>query len=112
MTTVELALVLPATYKIISLLVGAFISFLGYKLFMNGIWGEAGDVDAKFKDGSIVIRSAAPGTFFALFGAIIIGVTILKGWDVDVSSNAQNALSANILGVIDDGESLPDELPF
>lgn len=82
----DLAIILSMTaYKIISLVVGLLFSYMGYKLFMSGIWGDAGDIDSKFGDNRIVIKKAAPGTFFALFGAIIVGATIMKGLEYDQS---------------------------
>jgi len=60
-------------YKIVSLMVGLLFSYMGYKLFMSGIWGHAGEIDSQFGDNKLVIKKAAPGTFFSLFGAIIVG---------------------------------------
>lgn len=66
-------------YKIISLGIGFALCYLGYRLFMAGIWGESGDVEGSFGDNKVIVKKAAPGTFFALFGAIVIGLTILQG---------------------------------
>ena len=66
-------------YKLACLLVGAFFSLLGYKLFKSGIWGNAGELDTKFKDNKLVLKNAAPGTFFVVLGAAIIIVTLIQG---------------------------------
>ena len=76
----DIVLVMSFTlYKIVSLGVGALFCFLGYRLFMAGIWGNAGNLDAKFKDAKLVLKSAAPGTFFAVLGAAIVVVSLIQG---------------------------------
>jgi hypothetical protein len=68
-------------YKVITLLCGVFIIYLGYRLFTKGIFNEAGDLDASWKDMKLLVKRAAPGTFFALFGAIVIYLSVYKGLD-------------------------------
>jgi len=70
-----------------SLVAGTLLSYMGYKLFMSGIWGNAGDIEGKFKDNKIVLKKAAPGTFFILAGVIIIGFTIYKGLDYETTTS-------------------------
>ncbi|MCG7937504.1 MAG: hypothetical protein N0C88_01415 [Candidatus Thiodiazotropha lotti] len=78
----DIVIVLGFTlYKIASLAVGGLFAWLGYKLFMTGIWGNAGDLDTKFKDSKLVLKNAAPGTFFAVLGAVIILATLIQGMD-------------------------------
>jgi hypothetical protein len=66
-------------YKIVSLLVGLAFAYMGYRLFMSSVWGQAGELDAQFGKNKILLKKAAPGTFFALFGAVVIALTIWKG---------------------------------
>ena len=82
----ETALLYVGIYKIISLLVGALFGYMGYKLFISGVWGDAGDLKAKFEDSVVVLKSAAPGTFFALFGTLIVLLTVFKGWKIDIGN--------------------------
>lgn len=73
-------------YKTFSLLVGLAIVFLGYRLFINGIYSGGGDfrVNGKQAGGdsaevNFSLIGAAPGSLFALFGMFIIGFTVIKG---------------------------------
>ena len=75
---VELYVTLLA-YKLSALVSGVLLCLMGYSLFVKGIWGDAGDLDVRFKDKSVVLRSAAPGTFFTLLGAIVILATVWQG---------------------------------
>jgi hypothetical protein len=76
------ALILSFTlYKVAGLAVGVVFLYFGYRLFMAGLWGSAGDVEAQFRDTKVLVRQAAPGTFFALFGAAIILMTLFQGFD-------------------------------
>ena len=86
--TNELAAIIGiTTYKLACLAVGSLFCALGYRLFKLGIWGNAGDLDAKFNDTRLVLKSAAPGTFFAVLGAVIIVATVSKGIDFTVKHN-------------------------
>lgn len=73
-------------YKIISLLSGDLLAYMGYKLFITGTWGHAGDAEAEFRNNRILIKKAAPGTFFVLAGAIVIAFTIIKGLEFNTTS--------------------------
>lgn len=105
-------------YKIASLLVGLASCYFGYKLFVAGIWGNAGDMETNFGNNKVVLKSAAPGTFFAVLGTIIICVTIWKGLELNqYSSSAEDGTSSSIgtsLPNLENGNSetnLPIELP-
>ena len=49
---------------------------LGYKLFKLGLTSEKGKLEAGFGGNTIKVSNIAPGTFFALFGAVIIGTLV------------------------------------
>lgn len=66
-------------YKIISLLVGLVSIVLGYRLFVLGVLGPLAALEAGKGSVFLTLKNAAPGTFFALFGASIIALTIYKG---------------------------------
>jgi len=58
--------------RILGMLIGAFVIYLGYSLFKSGIeTPQSGDV----KIGSFEFRllKVAPGTFFSLFGVLLVG---------------------------------------
>lgn len=99
-----------------SLLVGLACCFMGYRLFMNGIWGEAGDLNAEFGNNKLVLKKAAPGTFFAVLGTIVICFTLWKGLDVnqqgpseEIPASQSSEISTS--GGQDDNETILDQLP-
>jgi len=47
---------------------------------MKGVFNQAGDVSLVFKDNKILLKRAAPGTFFVVFGAAIICWAIYSGY--------------------------------
>lgn len=88
-----LAKVLAVTvYKLCSLLTGIFLSYLGYKLFMAGVWGNAGDAEGQFGQNRLIIKKAAPGTFFAVLGAVVIVSTIYQGLKFESLTSGRNIL--------------------
>ena len=93
-------------YKGFSLLVGTMFSYMGYRLFVSGIWGDAGTFSAKHDNARLVLKNAAPGTFFALFGVLIVLFTVYKGLEFE-------SLNGDVLRVLlEEREDLPNELPF
>lgn len=81
----ELAFILGLLiYKLACLAVGSLLCYFGYRLFKEGIWGNAGNLEANFRDTTLVVKSAAPGTFFVLLGAVIIVTTILQSEKVNI----------------------------
>ena len=106
----EMGIIISLTlYKTVSLFVGLTICYLGFKLFMSGIWGHAGDFKAEYGDNKLVLKSAAPGTFFALFGAMIIAFTVWKG--LEFNKNSLQQIPEWIQKEIE-GNKLPDKVPF
>ena len=61
----RLALILYFTFKILAVMVSGLSIWLGYRLFVLGVSGEASlKVDAQDVSGQLL--NAAPGLFFAL----------------------------------------------
>ena len=86
------AIAVVAAYKGACLLVGLAFGYMGYRLFLAGIVGAAGDLKAAAGERALELRRAAPGTFFALFGAAVIAATVLQGFDVELPGPARHAL--------------------
>ena len=80
-------------YKLASLGVGLVSLYFGYKLFLAGIVGNAGTVKLTVPMGdtpnnsqsrvNLTLRDAAPGIFFALFGTIIITISIVMSFKIE-----------------------------
>jgi hypothetical protein len=73
------------SYKLASLAAGLSSLFMGYKLFMSGVWGNAGSLDAKIESNAITLKHAAPGTFFVVLGSIIVCTTLIKGLEIEAT---------------------------
>ncbi len=67
-------------YKVVTMLVGLAFAFMGYKLFVHGIFEQAGELSTKWENRGLVLRKATPGTFFVLFGTVIICVSLMRGF--------------------------------
>ena len=74
----KLALILYFSFKILALIISCFSIYLGYKLFVLGVTGEASIVvDAKDIKGQLL--NAAPGLFFSVGGIVALVVIVIKG---------------------------------
>jgi len=94
------------SYKITSLIVGVVFGYMGYRLFISGILGDAGQLEAANGDKKLTLKKAAPGTFFALFGAIIVSITLYKG--LEFKDYIDKGVTESYVEVI---ESAKDEMP-
>ena len=95
------AVSIVAMYKVASLLVGLGFGYMGYRLFLAGIERPAGDLEASVGSRTFKLSRAAPGTFFALFGAAVITATVFQGFDVELPGAARKVL-----------QSLPEHPPM
>ena len=99
------------SYKIASLLVGSAFAYMGYRLFISGIWGHAGELKTEFGDNKLVLKKAAPGTFFALFGAIIISITLYIG--LEYKNYLNDSVTESYVEIIEeDKNEMPKNPPF
>jgi len=60
---------------IIALLIGSFLCWLGYRLFEIGVSGKA-SLSAERGKVKFQLLNASPGIFFALFGSIIVLISV------------------------------------
>lgn len=66
-------------YKVVTIFAGLAFAFMGYKLFIHGIFKDAGELRTNWDNRKLVLRKAAPGTFFALFGTLIVCTSLWRG---------------------------------
>ena len=81
---IEIFFIIYAVIFRISVLIAGIISIIiGYKLFLKGLYSEHNsnnaNLDASIGEWKITLKDAGPGTFFALFGLIIIHSMIQNG---------------------------------
>jgi len=70
-------------YKLATIFTGLAFAFMGYRLFISGIFAEAGELRTNWDNRSLVLRKAAPGTFFALLGAVITCISLWRGLNLE-----------------------------
>lgn len=71
--------VLLIVYKIITLLVGSLCCYWGYRLFLSMPVSNAGEISINIPKSQILMRRAAPGAIFLVFGAAVIIAAINSG---------------------------------
>ena len=74
---------------LVTILVGTFICWLGYRLFFKGL-SEKSDLSIEYDKFKLQLFSASPGIFFSLFGAIIIASSV---WNVAKFQEEQTSSS-------------------
>lgn len=75
-------LIYLALFRLAIIAVGAISIILGYRLFIKGVFSVEGGGGAGFEANiagtKFSLKNAAPGTFFALFGIIVISVMLIN----------------------------------
>jgi hypothetical protein len=93
-------------FRIMALLVGAFLLYLGYGLFKLGYFEKGGEFEGRF--GKKRLRQVAPGVFFALFGTIIVCVGIWKPISIDATQPTPTATIITSLRKVAANQQLSD----
>ena len=76
MTALTVAVAYVLIWRLCVLACGLVAVILGYRLFKLGFDADRGGLEAGVAGNTLKIRNIAPGTFFALFGAAIIGALV------------------------------------
>ena len=83
------------SYRALTILCGLAIVYFGFVLFRLGVYEKAGELKAAWGSKYLTLKQAAPGTFFALFGAGIIVATVWQG--VEFKLQAPTSAIASLL---------------
>jgi len=70
-------------YRITIVVIGLGFAYLGYRLFALGLYEKAGELKAAWGESRLELKQAAPGIFFALFGAALILASLVRGVDIE-----------------------------
>jgi hypothetical protein len=92
MATVD-PLTLLLLYRTVTMVIGFGFAYLGFRLFDSAV-NRTSDVEAVYREVRVLLKRAAPGTVFAFFGAVLIGISLWKGVQVDTSSPTLGRTSA------------------
>jgi len=90
--------------RLVALLVGAAMVWLGYQLFRKGHTAPAGDVevtgqgDQASGNWKLTLRNAAPGVFFVIAGAAVMSLVVTRPIEIKTSS-LPTAVAAAIIKV-------------
>ncbi|MCP4696801.1 MAG: hypothetical protein GY862_08120 [Gammaproteobacteria bacterium] len=72
-------------FRLLVILLGGMSIYLGYRLFVQAMGkrqskaadSTGAEMDARFGDNHLSLKNAAPGTFFAAFGVVIVIVVLV-----------------------------------
>ena len=85
----KFVLTLYFAFKILPTLVAAFSIYLGYRLFILGVTGQASlSVNTQTVSGQLL--NAAPGLFFAVGGIVTLIIVVWKSVDLRSGNDEMN----------------------
>jgi K+-sensing histidine kinase KdpD len=59
-------------YRITIVIIGLFITYLGYLLFKSNISNQSGDLEVTFKKMNFALKNSTPGTLLTILGIVVI----------------------------------------
>jgi len=72
MDAVHVVLFASALIRVTAILLGGGMVLLGYRLYLRGLRGRAGKLEAAWGERKFVLENGAPGTFLVLAGTVIV----------------------------------------
>lgn len=106
-------------YRLAVILLGGLSIYLGYRLFLRALipaqaagQGASGEFTGKLGSAELSLKTSAPGTFFAAFGAFIVTIVLSAGPPEFIRSASltnSNSVSATTEGSPDPGTILRGE---
>lgn len=67
-------------FRLAIIIAGIVFMYFGYRLFMRGVMPPEGtEIGGQAGEVKLTVKNAAPGTCFALFGLILIGLMVWQG---------------------------------
>lgn len=73
----------------VMVLAGVAFAYMGYHLFLKGIYDTTSDLNAVWADKKIAIARAGPGIFFALFGVVVVATSVWR--DTGLAQDAKDS---------------------
>ncbi|MCL7943688.1 tetratricopeptide repeat protein [Marinobacter sp. ATCH36] len=90
-------LIYATLFRLAVIAAGVLIIVLGYRLFLQGL-ASRDETDASVEGGGfkLTLKNAAPGTSFALFGAVLISVMVIQGSpELDITTAAPGTIAGS-----------------
>lgn len=74
--------------RAVMVLAGVAFAYMGYRLFVRGIYDSTSDLHAVWADKKLAITKAGPGIFFALFGVVVVATSVWRGTGLSQSPSS------------------------
>jgi hypothetical protein len=97
-------------HDLLGLFGGIILCYFGYRLWMRRIKAYPGDAKWSWKKAKILFKQTAPGTMFALLGAVQIWLTASNGLRGEGTRFSGDSLKENAQGAVKTGVESPSVL--
>lgn len=78
-------LLIENVFRVACLLVGTVFGYLGYKLYVRGVFDKTQDINAAFGSVKVALRHVAPGVVFGIAGIAIAALSVVRPITLDHS---------------------------
>jgi len=93
MTEFTNAILVANSYRFSLIIAGTLMVYWGYRLFLHGYLEKAGELRASVGKYQFLLKSAAPGIFFAVLGVATITIGVFKKIELSLPNGATAKMS-------------------
>jgi hypothetical protein len=97
-TTFTLTVLILGLYRIVAIMAGVGIAWMGFRLFCFGVFDKAGELAFEVGRNKLLLKRAAPGTFFSVCGTAIVIVTLYRGMVIEIDLESGSLSSSSSTG--------------
>ncbi|HJY86254.1 MAG TPA: hypothetical protein VKE24_05395 [Candidatus Acidoferrales bacterium] len=72
-------------FRIACLMVGFGFAYLGYRLYVKGVFDKTQDINASFGDAKVALRHVAPGVVFGIAGIVVSILSVVRPIQITTS---------------------------
>jgi hypothetical protein len=93
MSELSKAMLAANFFRYLLIIPGTMMMYWGYRLFLLGFTEKGGELKAAYGKTYIILKSVAPGVFFAAFGVITISIGVYRGIDIKLPDGSTARMS-------------------
>lgn len=66
------------TFRIVCIMASLFFCYLGYRLYVKGVFEKEGKIEGRYGKAKFVLRNVAPGVVFVVLGTVVGGFAVIR----------------------------------
>jgi hypothetical protein len=73
-------------FRIVCLVAGLIFAYLGYRLYVKGVFDKTQDIQASFGNAKVALRHVAPGVVFGIAGIVVALLSVVRPIEITTTT--------------------------